>query len=90
MARTFTSTTTARRSATVAGPVSTAAAPARYKTKPAGGAWSAEKTFFDAGTKNSYPTLVEVAPGEFRAVWDSGDATTPRTHVLFGKFKFTP
>ena len=58
----------------------------RYKTKPAGGAWSAEKTFFDAGTKNSYPTLVEVAPGEFRAVWDSGDATTPRTHVLFGKF----
>ena len=62
----------------------------RYKTKPAGGAWSAEKTFFDAGTKNSYPTLVEVAPGEFRAVWDSGDATTPRTHVLFGKFKFTP
>ena len=62
----------------------------RYKTKPAGGAWSAEKTFYDAGTKNSYPTLVEVAPGEFRAVWDSGDATTPRTHVLFGKFKFTP
>jgi len=62
----------------------------RYKTKPAGGAWSAEKTFYDAGTKNSYPTLVEVAPGEFRAVWDSGDATTPRTHILFGKFKFTP
>lgn len=58
----------------------------RYKTKPAGDAWSAEKTFFDAGTKNSYPTLIEVAPGEFRAVWDSGDATTPRTHVLFGKF----
>lgn len=58
----------------------------RYKTKLAGGAWSAEKTFYDAGTKNSYPTLVEVAPGEFRAVWDSGDATTPRTHILFGKF----
>ncbi len=58
----------------------------RYKTKPAGGAWSAEKAFYDAGTKNSYPTLVEIAPGEFRAVWDSGDATTPRTHILFGKF----
>lgn len=62
----------------------------RYKTKPAGGAWSAEKTFYDAGTKNSYPTLVEVAPGEFRAVWDSGDATTPRTHILFGKFSPKP
>jgi hypothetical protein len=62
----------------------------RHKTKPAGGAWSAEKTFYDAGTKNSYPTLVEVAPGEFRGVWDSGDATTPRTHILFGKFKFKP
>lgn len=62
----------------------------RYKTKPAGGRWSAEKTFYDAGTKNSYPTLVEIAPGDFRAVWDSGDATTPRTHILFGKFKLTP
>jgi hypothetical protein len=59
----------------------------RYKTKAPGGAWSAEQAFFDAGTKNSYPTLVEVAPGDFRAVWDSGDATTPRTHILFGKFK---
>ncbi len=62
----------------------------RYKTKPPGGAWSAEKTFYDAGTKNSYPTLVEVAPGEFRAVWDSGDATTPRTHILFGKLQLKP
>ena len=34
------------------------------KTKPPGGAWSAEKTFFDAGIKNSYPTLIEVAPGD--------------------------
>lgn len=58
----------------------------RYKTKPPGGVWSAEKTFFDAGIKNSYPTLIEVAPGDFRAVWDSGTATTPRTHIHFGKF----
>ena len=50
----------------------------RYKTKPAGGAWSGEKTFFDAGIKNSYPTLIEVAPGDFRAVWDSGTAERPR------------
>jgi hypothetical protein len=59
----------------------------RYKTKPPGGAWSAEKTFFDAGIKNSYPTLIEVEQGGFRAVWDSGTATTPRTHIHFGKFE---
>ena len=35
----------------------------RYKLKPAGGAWSAEQTFYDAGTHNSYPTLIEAAPG---------------------------
>ena len=62
----------------------------RYKTKAPGGAWSAEKTFFDAGIKNSYPTLVEVAPGDFRAVWDSGTASTPRTHIHFGKLQLKP
>lgn len=62
----------------------------RYKTRSVGGAWGAEKTFYDAGTKNSYPTLVEVAPGDFRAVWDSGTEKTPRTHILFGKFKLQP
>ena len=62
----------------------------RYKTKPPGGAWSAEKTFFDAGIKNSYPTLLEVAPGDFRAVWDSGTADTARTHIHFGKLKLKP
>lgn len=62
----------------------------RYKTKPAGGVWSAEKTFFDAGIKNSYPTLLEVAPGDFRAVWDSGTAGTPRTLIHFGKFRIKP
>ena len=62
----------------------------RYKTKPPGGVWSEEKTFYDAGIKNSYPTLVEVAPGDFRAVWDSGTADTPRTHIQFGKLKVKP
>lgn len=61
----------------------------RYKTRPAGGAWSAEKTFYDAGIKNSYPTLVEVAPGDYRAVWDSGTKDRSRTHIQFGKFKVT-
>ena len=62
----------------------------RYKIRPAGGAWSEEKTFFDAGIKNSYPTLIEVAPGDFRAVWDSGTADTPRTHIHFGKLRILP
>jgi hypothetical protein len=62
----------------------------RYKTKPPRGAWSAEKTFFDAGIKNSYPTLIDVAPGDFRAVWDSGTADTARTFISFSKLKIKP
>ena len=58
----------------------------RYKIQPVGGTWSEERTFFDSGTHNSYPTLIEVAPGEFRAVWDSGTQSRHRTHIRFGKF----
>ena len=59
----------------------------RYKTKRPGEDWSEQKTFFHMGVKNSYPTLCEVAPGEFRAVWDSGTDTQPRTRILFAKLK---
>ena len=59
----------------------------RYKTKDPNGKWSEEKTFFHMGVKNSYPTLFEVAPGDWRAVWDSGNETVPRTRILFGKLK---
>jgi len=62
----------------------------RYKIRPAGGPWSEEKTFFHAGIKNSYPTLIEVAPGDFRTVWDSGTSDTPRTHIHFGKLRIAP
>jgi hypothetical protein len=62
----------------------------RYKIKPVGGTWSEEKTFFDAGIKNSYPTLIEMTPGDFRAVWDSGTAKRPRTHIHFGKLRIAP
>ena len=62
----------------------------RYKTMAPGGGWSEQKTFYDAGIKNSYPTLVEVAPGDFRAVWDSGTPVRPRTHIHFGKLKLDP
>lgn len=59
----------------------------RYKVKPSGGTWGEEKTFYEAGVKNSYPTLIETAPNEFRAVWDSGTKDKSRTHIRFGKFK---
>jgi hypothetical protein len=59
----------------------------RYKVQPPGGAWGAERTFYDAGIRNSYPTLIEVAPGDFRAVWDSGTKDQNRTRICFGKFK---
>ncbi len=68
-------------------PAPTARTSLRYKLKPAGGAWGAEKTFYDAGIKNSYPTLIEVAPGDFRAVWDSGTKDRTRSHIHFGKFR---
>ena len=60
----------------------------RYKVQPTpGGPWSAEKTFYAAEIKNSYPTLIEVAPGDYRAVWDSGTKERTRTMIHFGKFK---
>lgn len=59
----------------------------RYKLKPPGESWSAQHTFYDSGTHNSYPTLLEIAPGEYRAVWDSGTKDRHRTHIRFGKFR---
>jgi hypothetical protein len=59
----------------------------RYKLQSTpGGPWSDEKTFYDSATHNSYPTLIEIAPGDFRAVWDSGTKEKSRTHICFGKF----
>lgn len=55
-----------------------------------GGTWSKEKTFFHAGIKNSYPTLIEVAPRDYRAVWGSGTSDTQRTHIHFGKLRIAP
>lgn len=62
----------------------------RYKLKQPGGVWSEQKTFYHAGIKNSYPTLTEVAPGDFRCVWDSGTQDQSRTHIHFGKLKIVP
>jgi hypothetical protein len=62
----------------------------RYKVKPTSSEWSEEHTFFDAGIHNSYPTLIETAPGEFRAVWDSGDEKRHRRSIRFGKLTLKP
>ncbi|MFB2117643.1 sialidase family protein [Parapedobacter sp. 2B3] len=59
----------------------------RYKVKRKGGAWSGEKTFYDSGTKNSYPSVIEVKPGELRIVWDSGTRAETRTQIVFGKLR---
>lgn len=59
----------------------------RYKVKKPGAAWSEEMTFFDAGIKNSYPTLVETTPGEFLAVWDSGSDKKTRREIRFGRLR---
>jgi len=72
------------------GPASTASGgrmALRYKLRRADETWGPEQTFFDSGTHNSYPTLIEIAPGEFRAVWDSGTSERTRTHISFGKFR---
>jgi BNR repeat-like domain len=58
----------------------------RYKIRRPGQEWTPERTLFDAGIHNSYPTLLEHAPGEFYAVWDSGTETAYRTSIRFGKF----
>jgi hypothetical protein len=57
----------------------------KFKVRAPGKAWSEERVFFDAGTKNSYPTLVENGPGEWDCVWDSGTDKKDRTMIRYGK-----
>ena len=59
----------------------------RYKLQPPGQPWDPQRTFFDSGTHNSYPSLIEHSPGEYVCTWDSGTATRPRTRICFGKLK---
>ncbi|HWE01713.1 MAG TPA: sialidase family protein [Tepidisphaeraceae bacterium] len=59
----------------------------RYKIQSPGGKWSDEMTFYDAAVHDSYPTLIEHAPGEYYCVWDCGTADRGRTHIRFGKLK---
>ncbi len=41
---------------------------------------------YDAGMRNSYPTLLEYEPSRFYAVWDSSDSPDePRTAIRFGR-----
>ncbi len=57
-----------------------------YKVKMPGAPWGNERLFYDAGVHNSYPTLLEHAPGRFYAVWDSSnDPDEERTVIRFGR-----
>ncbi|MEO2006648.1 MAG: sialidase family protein [Candidatus Poribacteria bacterium] len=57
-----------------------------YRVRQPGQEWGDSRTFFDAGCKNSYPTLLERDPGEYYAVWDSSDSPTQsRSLIRFGK-----
>ncbi|MDG2380039.1 MAG: sialidase family protein [Pirellulaceae bacterium] len=59
-----------------------------YKIRPKGGAWSAQKDFYVAGNRNSYPTLIEDKPGAWLAVWDSSnDKDKKRTTIRFGRLE---
>ncbi len=56
-----------------------------YKTKSPGGSWSRQKTFYFQNNRNSYPTLVEDAPGRWLSVWDSSNnMESRRTVIRFG------
>lgn len=61
-----------------------------YKTRTPGSDWSPQRTFYDGGNLNSYPTLLEEpsADGSDRwlAVWDSSDSPERRrTAIRFGR-----
>ncbi|MFB2117644.1 sialidase family protein [Parapedobacter sp. 2B3] len=59
----------------------------KYKLKYPGHEWSDEKVFFDAGVKNSYPSVVEVHPGDLQVVWDSGSEQETRTKIYYGRLR---
>jgi hypothetical protein len=60
----------------------------RYKVQSPEGRWGPERTFYDSGTKNSYPTLIESeTPGDFYCIWDSGTPERARTNIRFGRFR---
>ncbi|HEY8744929.1 MAG TPA: sialidase family protein [Chloroflexota bacterium] len=57
-----------------------------YRVRQPGGDWAEARVFFDTGVRNSYPTLLESAPGRFHAVWDSSDsAEQHRTLIRYGR-----
>ncbi len=61
-----------------------------YKIKPLNAPWSDTHVFYNAGVRNSYPTLLEKEPGIFYAVWDSStNPNTQRTAIRFGKLDIT-
>jgi hypothetical protein len=58
----------------------------RYKTKKPGGSWSSDRLFYYDDNRNSYPTLIEDASGQWLCVWDSSfDSKNTRTAIRFGR-----
>ena len=59
-----------------------------YKIRFMDAEWSAQKEFYVAGNRNSYPTLIEDKPGEWLAVWDSSNnRDDKRTAIRFGRIQ---
>ncbi len=64
----------------------------RYVVQSASGEWSEPRTFFDAGVRNSYATLIEdTTPGVYLCVWDSSNQPDRfRTSIRFGRLRLVP
>lgn len=59
----------------------------RYKLRRRGSDWGQDRLFYDGANRNSYPVLLEYAPGRFHAVWDSSDdPECKRTAIRYGRF----
>ena len=57
-----------------------------YRVKQSDEGWGEVRAFYDTGVKNSYPTLLEYAPGQFHCVWDSSDTgDRHRTLIRYGR-----
>ncbi len=57
-----------------------------YKTKQPGKEWSDSRLFYFDNNRNSYPTLLEVEPGEWICTWDSSnEPNVKRSVIRFGK-----
>jgi hypothetical protein len=63
----------------------------KYVVQSPSGVWTEPRVFFDANTRNSYPTLIEESPGVFLCTWDSSNSPDDRRTVIrFGRLRLAP